>query len=180
MVSQTTTTVENTVNDSPLHGNTGTQNGRLSQLYASNGVLKIWKTATEHLQREVSNNSSPSRIHSGKKLIKRSPEPSAIVPRDCSTDWPLRRQVSVPRRRLLDLRLLPRKPLLPAGALRQVPAAVSRRRRPRLQGLPTPGAAAPRAPGRLPGVVGVVARNGPSHRYPRHGLYHRARSEARL
>lgn len=67
MVSQTTSTVENTVNDSPLHGDTGTRNGRLSQLYASNGVLKIWKTATEHLEREVGNKSFSSRIDSRKK-----------------------------------------------------------------------------------------------------------------
>ncbi|KFG77587.1 putative glucuronyl hydrolase [Metarhizium anisopliae] len=62
MVSQTTTTVENTVNDSPLHGDTGTRNGRLSQLYASNGVLKIWKTATEHLERENPPQSFPETV----------------------------------------------------------------------------------------------------------------------
>lgn len=180
MVSQTTSTVENTVNDSPLHGDTGTRNGRLSQLYASNGVLKIWKTATEHLEREVGNNSFSSRIDSRKKLTKWSLEPSPIIPRDCSADWPRHGQVSVPGRQLLDLRLLPRKSVLPARALGQVSAAVSHRRHARRQGLPTRRVATPRAPGRLPSVVGAVARNGQPHRHPRHGLHHRARSQTRL
>lgn len=38
---------------SHANGNPVTQNEILSQLYANNGVLKIWKTATEHLEREV-------------------------------------------------------------------------------------------------------------------------------
>lgn len=47
------TSVQNGVEHSEANGIGGIQSDRLAQLFANSGILKIWKTATEHLEKEV-------------------------------------------------------------------------------------------------------------------------------
>jgi hypothetical protein len=52
-IASKTEVVHNHVKQSRVNGDNEIQAGSLSQLYANNGVFKIWKTATEHLEDEV-------------------------------------------------------------------------------------------------------------------------------